>query len=61
MKEIPVMSGKMLLCLCVVFFALFTSTSLAEDNLGFTVTEATGDPEIGIEIEHKNHGFGFPA
>ena len=33
MKEIPVMSGKMLLCLCVVFFALFTSPSLAEDNL----------------------------
>jgi quercetin dioxygenase-like cupin family protein len=29
--------------------------ALAEDDLGFTVTEATGDPEIGIEIEHKNH------
>ncbi len=33
MKEIPVMSGKMLLCLCVVFFALYSSPSLAEDNL----------------------------
>ncbi len=33
MKEIPVMSGKMLLCLCVIFFALYSSPSLAEDNL----------------------------
>jgi quercetin dioxygenase-like cupin family protein len=29
--------------------------ALAEDNLGFTVTEATGKTEIDLEIEHKNH------
>jgi quercetin dioxygenase-like cupin family protein len=29
--------------------------ALAEDNLGFTVTEATGRTEIDLEIEHKNH------
>lgn len=29
--------------------------ALLEDNLGFTVTEATGDPEISHEIQHKNH------
>jgi L-ectoine synthase len=29
--------------------------ALAEDNLGFTVTEATGRTEIDMEIEHKNH------
>lgn len=29
--------------------------ALAEDNLGFTVTEATGRTDIGIEIQHKNH------
>ncbi len=29
--------------------------ALAEDNLGFTVTEATGKTDIDLEIEHKNH------
>ena len=29
--------------------------ALAEDNLGFTVTEATGRTELDLEIEHKNH------
>ncbi|MDJ0777691.1 MAG: ectoine synthase [Gammaproteobacteria bacterium] len=29
--------------------------ALAEDNLGFTVTEATGRTEIDLEIQHKNH------
>ena len=29
--------------------------ALAEDNLGFTVTEATGKTELDLEIQHKNH------
>ncbi len=29
--------------------------ALAEDNLGFTVTEATGRTELDLEIQHKNH------
>ncbi len=29
--------------------------ALAEDNLGFTVTESVGRTEINLEIEHKNH------
>ncbi len=29
--------------------------ALAEDNLGFTVTEATGMTDINLEVEHKNH------
>lgn len=29
--------------------------ALAEDNLGFTVTESTGRTELDLEIEHKNH------
>lgn len=29
--------------------------ALAEDNLGFTVTEATGRAELDLEIQHKNH------
>mgnify|MGYP002725593644 CR=1 FL=1 len=29
--------------------------AIAEDNLGFTVTEATGMTDINLEVEHKNH------
>ena len=29
--------------------------ALAEDNPGFTVTEATGKTELDLEIQHKNH------
>ena len=28
--------------------------AVASDNLGFTVTEAIGSPEIDLEVEHKN-------
>lgn len=29
--------------------------AVASDNLGFTVTEAIGDADIDLEVEHKNH------
>ena len=29
--------------------------AVADDNLGFTVTEAIGSSDIDLEVEHKNH------